>query len=298
MPPRGTELTLGFAVPSYRNAAALRECLRSIAEHERAVLPEIVVVDDSGTGGVARELRGEFSAVRWVIHERNLGFGAAANRAVLESTAAVVVLLNDDTKLRTAVSAALRAWFARSELFAVTFQSTHADGTFREGAKRLVWRLGIPRVLHNPRDQLRPADGAAYSDYAVGGHCAVRRDYFAALGGFDELFAPFYWEDVDLCARASRRGWKIVYDAALSVEHAGPSAIRSSYDAEQIRRAVWRNRILFARRHARGGRRWLLPSGLCWQRFASMCAGDLVFPQALAEANAVGRVALEPRAQR
>ncbi|MBI5060507.1 glycosyltransferase family 2 protein [candidate division KSB1 bacterium] len=262
----GSPLRVGFSIPTYRNADALAACLTSISRHEQLEPGAIVVVDDSGTGEVANALRAAFPHVTWKCHDRNMGFAAAANHAVTANPCELVVLLNDDTELRGPVSPALREWFARPDLFAVTFQSVQRDGRFREGAKRLVWRWGIPRILHNPRDQRSAVNGVSPSDYAVGGHCALHKARFVALAGFDAMYFPFYWEDVDLCVRASARGWPTVYDPGCVVVHDGVSAIRSNFEVARIREIVSRNRILFARRHARGVQRILLPLGLLVQR--------------------------------
>jgi len=206
-------------------------------------------VDDSGDGRVAAELQSEFPPVRWTIHESNDGFGASANDAVKACEADIVVLLNDDVQIACDPAAQLESVFRDPIVFAATLQSLHADGTFREGAKRLIWPMGIPRILHNPQDQKSPQDGLHTSDYAVGGHAAYRRDYFLKLNGFDPLFHPFYWEDVDLCIRARKQGYNTVYLPKCKVIHDGRSSIRSQHDAAYLRTITLRNRLLFAWRH-------------------------------------------------
>jgi hypothetical protein len=47
----------------------------------------------------------------------------------------------------------------------------------------------------------------------------MRRTAFAALGGFDEAYAPAYYEDADLCMRLAERGLRVVYEPAALVTH-------------------------------------------------------------------------------
>jgi GT2 family glycosyltransferase len=115
----------------------------------------------------------------------------------------------------------------------------------------------------------------------VGGHCAFHKARFAELGGFDLAFAPFYWEDVDLCLRARNRGWVTAYEANCVVTHDGPSAIRTNFEREKVRAIVWRNRIRFAYRHARGLQRRLLPLGLWLHRVAATVKSDYVLAAAI-----------------
>jgi GT2 family glycosyltransferase len=255
---------IGVGIPTYRNPENLRRCLNSIAVISPALAVCIVVVDDSGDGSAAAQLAGEFPQVIWIVHEQNLGFGASANECVLACPADVVIMLNDDVEFLTDPIPHLQKAFSDESVFAATFQSVLKDKRFREGAKRLVWRMGFPRILHNPEDQMPPVKGFAPSAYAVGGHAAFRKQPFMALGGFDPLFAPFYWEDADLGERARREGWRIVYLPECQVMHDGTSAIRSRHDAAYLNDITQRNRLLFAWRHARGLRHMLYSISLAY----------------------------------
>jgi GT2 family glycosyltransferase len=156
---------------------------------------------------------------------------------------------------------------------------------FREGAKRLVWRTGWPRVLHNERDQRSVVERIYPSSYAVGGLAAFDREKFAELGGFDPLFEPFYWEDVDLSLRAAERGWHCAYLPECVVRHAGHSGIRSTHDQEYIREITMRNRLLFAWRHGSAVQRSLLEMALVWHRLNARVTGDKAFGRALRAAR-------------
>ncbi|MHB2021447.1 MAG: hypothetical protein ACYCW6_31335, partial [Candidatus Xenobia bacterium] len=48
--------------------------------------------------------------------------------------------------------------------------------------------------------------------YTCGGAAAFDRDKFVAIGGFDRIYHPIYVEDVDICYRALKRGWRCIYD--------------------------------------------------------------------------------------
>ena len=55
--------------------------------------------------------------------------------------------------------------------------------------------------------------------FTSGGFMAVDRNKFVELGGFNRLFYPAYCEDLDLCFRAWRRGWRCIYEPASVVWH-------------------------------------------------------------------------------
>lgn len=271
---------IGLAIPAYRNADRLRRALEAVRAASPTLLNRAVVVDDSGDGQVADRLRDDFPMVRWIVHPENRGFGAAATRAVVECPADVVVLLNDDTELLADPVPRLTSMFQRRDLFAVTFRSVDESGRFREGAKRLVWPFGLPRIRHNERDQRPAIDGLLPSDYAVGGHAAFHREMFADLEGFDPLFEPFYWEDVDLARRAVARGRQIAYEPSIVVRHAADGAIRTSHDAVRIRRITQCNRVLFGWRHRPRGAGPFQQMALHWYALTSP-----LFRAALSEAR-------------
>lgn len=284
---------VGLAIPAYRNIAGLGRALDSVAAHAPGLLEHAVVVDDSGDGRVAGALAARFPGVAWRVHAVNLGFGASATEAVVRNDADIVVLLNDDAELLVDPVPALEEEFSDPGLFAVTFRSLDGRDRFREGAKRLVWPMGLPRILHNEKDQRAPRRGRRESDYAVGGHAAFRRRSFESLGGFDPLFEPFYWEDVDLALRARAAGLTVRYRPDIVVRHAGESAIRTHHEAERIRAITLRNRFLVARRH---GPAPLAPlRGLAEWWYALK---DPVARQALAEAKrrwrALGQAPVAP----
>lgn len=279
-------LTFGIAIPAYKNCDHLRRCLNSIFRVAPHAFKQITVCDDSGEGSVAKKLNSEFPDVRWIIHPINQGFGKSANDAVKANDCDIVILLNDDVELINNPVPFLQTAFVSPDLFAVTFKSLDETGVFREGAKRLVWPMGFPRILHNEADQLPAVQGIIPSSYAVGGHAAYRKDHFLQLNGFDALYDPFYWEDVDLCLRAHNHGWKTIYLPDCTVKHETHGAIRSHHQDTYIRQITLRNRILFAQRHRPPQLALLYAIGFAFRMFKSFFSNDHLFLKAWQLANA------------
>ncbi|MBK8130215.1 MAG: glycosyltransferase [bacterium] len=276
-------LTVGISVPAYRNSQRLRRCLTSIARCNASWLVHTVVVDDSGDGSVAAALQTEFPQVHWIVHHGNRGFAEAANHAVSSNECEYVLLLNDDCEIVRDPRPALQGLFASNDVFAVALRSADEHGRTREGAKRLVWKAGLAKVLHNPRDQRPLVEGLCESDYAVGGHAVFDRAKFIALSGFDALFHPFYWEDVDLSQRAHARGWRVLYAQNTEILHREDGAIRATHESAHIRSVTLRNRLLFSARHGSGVSRWLLPWTVRWLTLTAWLRRDTLRLQVLRE---------------
>jgi GT2 family glycosyltransferase len=65
------------------------------------------------------------------------------------------------------------------------------------------------------------------------------------LIGYDEIYSPFYWEDIDLSYRAYKRGWKVIFDSEIVVEHHHESTIGKYFDKEKIKTIAYRNQFFF-----------------------------------------------------
>jgi GT2 family glycosyltransferase len=149
--------------------------------------------------------------------EANQGFSRACNAAIQAATGDALLLLNNDVSVAADFLAPLaRALASAPEVFAVN-ASILLPGLERrdEGEKIGGFHHGIFYV-DCPR---RASPRRTPTLYATACAALYRRDRVDALGGFDELFSPFYWEDVDLSYRALRRGWEVFYEPQSVVHH-------------------------------------------------------------------------------
>jgi GT2 family glycosyltransferase len=82
--------------------------------------------------------------------------------------------------------------------------------------------------------------------WASGGSSAFDKKKWIELGGFDESFNPFYWEDIDLSYRAQKNGWMVWFEKESVVHHRHEEGvIRNQYSAENIQEIAYKNQIIF-----------------------------------------------------
>jgi len=216
-----------------------QELPRSLGSLAACSLPlELVVFDNASRDGSAAVVRRVRPDARVIESPENLGFAAANNRALAESTAPLVLLLNPDAELRPgAVEALAAALSARPELAAVGPRTRNTDGSvqlsfgedltlaseWRRRRLERACRAGAPWALAEA-DSL--AASAAEPFWLSGSCLLARREALAQVGGFDEGFF-LYEEDVDLCARLRAAGWRIGFrPEAEVVHHRGRSVAR------------------------------------------------------------------------
>jgi GT2 family glycosyltransferase len=230
-------------VPTYRGDARLARNLPSVV----AALEmcgdtwEVVVVDDGG-GGL-----GELPAgCRLLALKENRGYGPAVNAGAAEARGDQLLILNDDARLEPGSIARLRTHFPADDLFAVVpaiLSPLAACGD--EGGKTGRWSSGLIEIGEVVNDTPRP------TFYAVGCCFLCPRTHWQALGGYDDVYAPYFWEDVDLGYRAWRRGLRIVHVPDAVCHHEGSATIAAQRTLEERERVFFRNRVLFHLRNLR-----------------------------------------------
>jgi GT2 family glycosyltransferase len=77
---------------------------------------------------------------------------------------------------------------------------------------------------------------------------AVRREAFAAVGGFDEDFF-FYSDESDLCARLQKAGWRVRFLPSAEVIHVRGASVAKEDQAERFLRRMVNSQFLLASKH-------------------------------------------------
>jgi GT2 family glycosyltransferase len=216
-----------------------------IAALEQHPGSEIIVVDNASSDGSEAVVRRRFPTVRVLPQQRNLGFAGASNAGVRAAKNEIVVLLNNDMLVEPDFLAPLLEPFADPFVFSVSCQIFFLDPAKQReetGLTETQWQRGRLRVGHRADPQI---DSLFPCAYPGGGSSAFDRKKFLELGGFDELFRPFYYEDTDLGHLAWKRGWKVLYQPASVVYHEHRGTIGKKFTKEAIAAVVKKNEILY-----------------------------------------------------
>ena len=211
----------------------LSECLKSVLAQE-GVEFEVFVVDNASSDGSAGFVRDDYGpGVALIENSANLGFGAAHNQVIRESSGRYVLLFNPDCRfLETDALAKMVDYLDRdSDVGMLGPKILNPDGTLQYSARRLpnmvaaVFRHTIFGRLfpHNKfvREYLMTDwahDQVTDIDWLSGAALMIRRETIDRIGLIDERFF-MYCEDVDWCRRAHSAGWRVVYFPMASVSH-------------------------------------------------------------------------------
>jgi len=216
---------------------------------------EVIIVDNNSDDGSLERFGSTLgSRTTVVMRDTNGGFGSGANTGARLASGDILVFLNSDAKLKAGALEALVAEAGMADgRILVGPRVLEDDGRVQRSAgllpkpdDLLVRGLGLHRVARAV--SLLPGIGgllgrsrmaaeynttltaASPADVSmISGACvAVGRAAFETMGGFDERYF-MYFEDADLCRRATALGWPVRYLPAAEVVHTGGASSTRNY---------------------------------------------------------------------
>jgi GT2 family glycosyltransferase len=211
-------------------------CLRELDRLRDGRLAfETIVVDNASTD----ETRDEIARFPWVRYDRretNTNFAGACNTGAALAQAPIVLFLNNDAYPQGDALAPLLRAFDREDVVVAGALLLYEDGPVQAAGHVLLenahWWLSQRSLPANVPGAAMERDAGAVSGAAM----AVRREWFAGEGGFDEGYRNGY-EDVDLCMRAHAGGKVVRYVPKSRFGHyESATAGRFDYESENERR--------------------------------------------------------------
>lgn len=240
---------LSVIIVAYRSRDEIGACLDSLPPALAEVSVEVIVVDNSPGDGTGDLIRRQFARVQYIAPGDNLGFGRANNLGFAAARGDFILFLNPDTVCNApALTHCLDRLRADPGIGLISPRLEMADGTMDLACRRSIPTLwdgfcraaglaaAFPGVALFSGYNLthRPATGT-YDVGAINGAfmLAPRRPLEAVADSnavFDERFF-MYGDDLDLCIRVARAGWRIVYDGAVRIIHLKGLSVAKNYDA-------------------------------------------------------------------
>ena len=190
--------------------------LAATVGHLQATLPdgaEVVVLDDASTDGSVERLE-RSPGLRVIRPPARLGVAGARNAGARSSTGDIIVFCDGHVRPQA-------DWW---EPLAECLESPDvaAAGPVLTDTGNPSWRvagLAFADIALNLRWLPVPAAGDACVPILCGCFMAVRRDVFERVGGFDPGMSYYGSEDVELCLRLWRLGYRCVVTRRAEVAH-------------------------------------------------------------------------------
>lgn len=237
------EIDISIVIVNYNVKDFLHKCLSSIQSSSGKLNIETIVVDNDSKDGSVEYLQPRFPEVKFIALKENIGFGKANNLGFNESSGKYILILNPDTILEERTLSVMFEYMKQNpETGIAGCKVLNPDGTFQLACRRgfpTPWAafsklFGLQKLF--PKSKLfarynqtfLPTDKTYNIDAVIGAFMFCRKEVIDELKGFDPDFF-MYGEDIDLCFRADKLGWKVSYVHETSIVHyKGESTKRSS----------------------------------------------------------------------
>lgn len=249
------DLNISVVIPNYNGVHLFPETLAALykALEYTGKKYEIIIIDDHSTDGSADYLRKHYPEIILLENERNSGFSVTINKGIFAAGHELVLLLNSDVKLSEKYFIDQFKYFDLPDTFGVMGKIIGwEDEKIQDGAKYPVFegfklKTSMNYLPVEPQD-----DTYLLSLYLSGANALIRRDKLLLLDGFNELYSPFYMEDVDLSVRAWRSGHTCYFEPLSVCRHKTSESIRTKEKKMHIRSIYNRNKLYFHAIHLSG----------------------------------------------
>ena len=174
---------------------------------------------------------------------------------LLQSTVVLWRLaLNSDVKLTSDYFSPLFKYFEKPDTFGVMGQIVDLSGDKIQDVAKYPQQKSTGKIKSTIDFILDPIpkDFWIPSLYLSGANALVDREKIQELGGFDEIYAPFYVEDVDLSVRAWRLGWPCYYEHEAVCHHPESVTIANYHKKRKIYVISARNKLIMHALHLQG----------------------------------------------
>lgn len=228
------KLDLSIIIVSYNTKKLLDDCLKSVFERKAELKFDVVVVDNASSDGSPLMVKKKYPKVKLVVNKKNMGFAKANNMAKSFVRSKYILFLNSDTVVhKNTLKKTLEYMRNNSKVGSITCKTILPSGDLDKDVRRsfptpwvalthLAFRLD--RVFPKSKDFAKywygyiDEDQIHEVDVIQGAYHMTRKEVLDEVGWFDEDYF-LDGEDIDLCWRIKRAGWKIIYFPKVKITH-------------------------------------------------------------------------------
>ena len=259
-------MDLSIIIVNWNSKDYLRKCIASIMSETRGIKFEIVVIDGASFDGCDEMLRQYYPQVRFIQSDRNIGFAKANNEAFKASKGGYLLFINPDTEIvNGAVQVMLHQLKSLADAGIVGARLLNTDRTIQTSCIRSFptitneildfeeLRIRFPHSrLWGMAPLFKGSENPSEVDAISGACMMVSRSVFEKVGMFSTHYF-MYSEDIDLCFKTARSGFKNYYvPSAIVIHHGGGSSAEnevSTFASVMMVESQWR---FFVRNRSRG----------------------------------------------
>lgn len=200
---------------------------------------EIIIVNDNPNESIKNDILLIDKKIILIENKENLGFGKSVNIGVAKAKRPYVLLLNSDVVIKNInIKSLIKKFKTNSKLFAIAFAQIEKNKEI-VGKNIIYFKKGL--IFHKKASNI----DLGITAWAEGGAALFDKEKFLFLGGFDDLYSPFYWEDIDLSYRGWKSGFEIIFDPSTQVYHSHGTTIKRFHQQKLIETVSFKHQFIF-----------------------------------------------------
>ena len=245
--------SISVVIPNYNGKKLLENYLPFVVDalNFEQINYEIIIIDDASKDYSILFLSETYPTIKLIKNEVNSGFSKTINKGIFAAKNDLILLLNSDVKLEKNYFEAQFKYFQKQNTFGVMGRIMNFDGKKIEDAARLLINKGFKFKANkfyysdNKNDEI-------YTAYLSGANALVDRLKIQEIGGFDEIYSPFYFEDFDLGLRAWKMGWICYYEHQSICYHKVSATTNTMKKSSLVKIIYHRNSYILQSIHLQG----------------------------------------------
>ena len=232
---------ISIVIVSYNTIDTTRKCLSLVKECLTEKKTEVIVVDNSSTDGSVEMIKDEFKFVKLIELKENRGFAAGNTPGMKIARGRYILLLNPDSFIETGVLTKTVDYMDLNPKAGILgCKLTDLYGKMQPSARMQPGIIN--KILHITGLSARFPDSKLFGrlDYTwwdhdspknvgwvVGAFFMIRRETMMDLGYLDHRYF-LYYEEIDYCLNAHKKGWDVIFFPHVSVIHLGGVSSKKS----------------------------------------------------------------------
>lgn len=249
-------MNISIVIPNYNGEIILKKNLPKLLDaikNYKNGTKEVIIADDCSVDDSVKVIKKLIESngkkgtkIKLLISSKNKGFSSNVNKGFAAATGEIVILLNTDVIPSDDFLIPILRHFSDERVFAVGCMNESVENgkIVLRGRGIGQWKKGF--LVHS--GGLLDKDNTLWIS---GGSGAFKKEIWDKLGGLDEIYDPFYWEDIDISYIAQRAGYKCIFEKTSIVRHEHEKgAIKNKYSPAEIKKIAYRNQFIFVWKNA------------------------------------------------
>lgn len=284
-------MDLSIIIVNYNLSTEIKECIVSINKKLTGLDYEIIVVDNNSKDIKSKELQKEFLSeiyknISFFYLDENIGFGQGCNYGANKAKGKIFCFLNPDTIISDNIFPAIINMMKNDNSIGITGpglnnNNKHFDysaGLFPNIILELlnVFFLGRYAEAHYLKSLTEKNKNSPINvEWVMGAALFIKKEVFELVGGFDKAYFLFF-EELDLCYKVLKSGFKIVYFPFLSLQHLGSVTVKKDYAF--FTRLFYKSKLIFIKKNYSGFYKFLIELLVLLQIYSQLILWSVIYP--------------------